>query len=98
MYQAADNEFLADVLNALYALSLRLWYFALTEIGDMHDTVIEHQMILEALRPATAIGRQRCSPIISTPSRKKSSQPWSAARRRGARRGTATMALHNAPA
>lgn len=50
MYQAADNAFLTDTLNALYALSLRLWYFALADIGDMHDTVMEHQLILEALR------------------------------------------------
>jgi DNA-binding GntR family transcriptional regulator len=50
MYEAADNEFLADMLSSLYALSLRLWYFALADIGDMHDTVLEHQIILEALQ------------------------------------------------
>lgn len=50
MYDAADNEFLADTLNTLYALSLRLWYFVLAEIGAMHDTVLEHQLILEALQ------------------------------------------------
>lgn len=54
MYEAADNEFLADTLNTLYALSLRLWYFALADIGDMHDTVLEHQIILEALQAGDA--------------------------------------------
>lgn len=50
MYEAADNEFLADTLNTLYALSLRLWYFALADIGAMYDTVLEHKTILEALQ------------------------------------------------
>jgi DNA-binding GntR family transcriptional regulator len=62
MYQAADNAFLADMLNALYALSLRLWYFALAEIGDMHDTVMEHQLILEALQ---AGDEERAAAILS---------------------------------
>jgi len=50
MYEAAGNVFLSDTLNVLYALSLRLWYFVLADISDMHDTVLEHQAILDALR------------------------------------------------
>lgn len=50
MYEAADNEFLEDTLTTLYALSLRLWYFSLSEIGKMHSTILEHRDILEALR------------------------------------------------
>lgn len=50
MYQATANEFLHDTLVTMYALSLRLWYFALSEIGDMRQAVVEHRDILDALR------------------------------------------------
>ncbi|MFQ5401425.1 MAG: GntR family transcriptional regulator [Anaerolineae bacterium] len=50
MYEAADNEFLHDTLVTLYALSLRLWYFFLSKIGDMRGAVMEHKLILEALK------------------------------------------------
>ncbi len=50
LYQATDNIFLGDTLNMLYALSLRLWYYALTQVGDMETTVLEHRHILDALR------------------------------------------------
>ena len=50
LYQAADNIFLNDTLKMLYALSLRLWYYALTQVGDMETTVLEHRHILDALR------------------------------------------------
>lgn len=54
MYQAADNEFLEDILTTMYALSLRLWYFSLSKIGKMHSTILEHRDILEALRAGDA--------------------------------------------
>jgi DNA-binding GntR family transcriptional regulator len=50
IYQAADNVFLHDTLNMLYALSLRLWYYALAQVGNMETAVLEHQTILEALK------------------------------------------------
>ena len=50
IYEAADNPFLADTLTTHYALSLRLWYYFLNEIGDMRSAVMEHQQILEALQ------------------------------------------------
>jgi DNA-binding GntR family transcriptional regulator len=50
LYEAADNPFLADTLTTHYALSLRLWYFFLGEIGDMRGAVLEHRQILEALK------------------------------------------------
>lgn len=50
IYEAADNKFLKDTLNTLYNLSLRLWYFALSDIGDMRAAILEHRSILEALR------------------------------------------------
>ncbi|NOZ72456.1 MAG: GntR family transcriptional regulator [Chloroflexi bacterium] len=56
MYEAADNKFLRDTLVSLYALSLRLWYYALFEIGGMHEAVLEHIHILEKLRARDADG------------------------------------------
>ena len=49
IYDAIDNEFLRDTLNTMYALSLRLWYFALSKIGNMRGAVLEHTVILNAL-------------------------------------------------
>jgi DNA-binding GntR family transcriptional regulator len=50
MYEAAENDFLEDILTTLYALSLRLWYYSLSRIGDMRGAILEHQIILEALQ------------------------------------------------
>lgn len=52
VYEAAENLFLKDILTTHYALSLRLWYYFLPRIGDMRREVMEHQLILEALRVA----------------------------------------------
>lgn len=49
IYEAADNEFLRDTLVTHYALSLRLWYYFLSRIGDMREAVIEHTLIMDAL-------------------------------------------------
>lgn len=49
MYEATNNEFLQDTLQTLYALSLRLWYFSLAEIGNMRQAITEHKHILTAL-------------------------------------------------
>lgn len=54
MYEAAQNEFLQDVLVTLYALSLRLWYYFLSQIGSMRSAIVEHRRILEALRAGDA--------------------------------------------
>jgi DNA-binding GntR family transcriptional regulator len=50
IYDAADNKFLKDSATTLYALSLRLWYYFLNRIGDMRGAILEHKVILEALR------------------------------------------------
>lgn len=50
IYEAADNEFLRDTLVTHYALSLRLWYYFLSRIGDMREAIIEHRLIMDALR------------------------------------------------
>jgi DNA-binding GntR family transcriptional regulator len=50
MYEAADNQFLADVLNRLHALSLRLWYLAVDRLDDLKGSVEEHRRVVEALK------------------------------------------------
>jgi DNA-binding GntR family transcriptional regulator len=50
IYRATDNPFLADTLTTSYALSLRLWYYSLHQIGDMRGAITEHQLILDALQ------------------------------------------------
>lgn len=50
IYQAAQNPFLIDTLSTLYALSLRLWFFSLSQIGSMAQALDEHRQILAALR------------------------------------------------
>jgi len=50
LYQAADNEFLAETLDRLYAPSLRLWYLVLHRLGDVRDAVERHREIVEALK------------------------------------------------
>ena len=50
IYAAADNELLEDALQEWYTLSLRLWHFSLSDVGDMHDALQQHFAILEAIR------------------------------------------------
>lgn len=59
MYDAAGNEFLADTLKTMYSLSLRLWYFMLSQIGDMRQAILEHQNILDALKNGDADEAER---------------------------------------
>ena len=67
IYQAADNVFLRDTLNMLYALSLRLWYYALARVGDMETAVLEHRHILDALRQGNGdLAAQRLERHIQT--------------------------------
>jgi DNA-binding GntR family transcriptional regulator len=49
VWRAADNRFLTDTLDMLYAQSDRLWHMYLAEVDDMADAVDEHLGILEAL-------------------------------------------------
>ena len=50
MWQAADNRFLLDTLDMLYAQSDRLWHLYLAEVSDTGEAVAEHIEILDALR------------------------------------------------
>lgn len=47
IYQAADNQFLEQTLTALFPLSLRMWHFALSKLGDKKDSIIEYKHIVE---------------------------------------------------
>lgn len=50
LYQAAGNEFLADSLGRLHALSLRLWHLVLNQINNVKESIEEHGEIIEALK------------------------------------------------
>ncbi|OQY23367.1 MAG: hypothetical protein B6I34_04710 [Anaerolineaceae bacterium 4572_32.1] len=50
MYQAADNEFLADSLRRLHAQSFRLWYLALDRLSSVRGAMEQHIEIAEALK------------------------------------------------
>jgi DNA-binding GntR family transcriptional regulator len=50
LYQAADNEFLADSLLRLHALSLRLWHLVLNQLDDVKASIQEHEEIIAALQ------------------------------------------------
>ena len=50
MYEAADNKFLADALNHLHALSLRLWYLAADKLIDLKGSIEDHRLVVEALK------------------------------------------------
>jgi DNA-binding GntR family transcriptional regulator len=50
MYEAADNKFLADELNRLHALSLRLWYLAVDKLDNLKGSIDEHRLVVAALK------------------------------------------------
>ncbi len=50
LYEAADNEFLANTLRRLHALSCRLWYLVLDRLGDVRGAMEQPIDIMQALR------------------------------------------------
>lgn len=50
LYQAGGNDFLADTLDRLYDLSLRIWYLVLHRLGDVQDAIEQHREIVDALK------------------------------------------------
>jgi DNA-binding GntR family transcriptional regulator len=50
VWAAADNRFLTDHLDMLYAHSDRLWHLYLGDVADLHSMIAEHREILAALR------------------------------------------------
>jgi DNA-binding GntR family transcriptional regulator len=49
LYEAADNEFLADILLRLHALSFRLWHLVLDRLGSVREALEQHRAITDAL-------------------------------------------------
>ncbi len=54
VWEAADNRFLTDTLDMLYAQSDRLWHLYLGDVADLHLMIQEHRDILLALRTGDA--------------------------------------------
>ncbi len=50
VWAAADNRFLTDHLDMLYAHSDRLWHLYLGDVADLHSMIAEHREIVAALR------------------------------------------------
>lgn len=50
LYQAADNEFLLDILTRLHAMSFRLWYLVLDRLDGVQEAMEQHIAIVGALQ------------------------------------------------
>ena len=79
VWAAADNRFLTDHLDMLYAHSDRLWHLYLGDVADLHDLIAEHRAILRALRKGDA---ERAAELIDKHMRRFHEQIQSAVRRR----------------
>jgi DNA-binding GntR family transcriptional regulator len=58
LFEASDSKFLADGLIWLYALSLRIWYLTVDQMGGMEDAMREHLALVEALKRRDADGAE----------------------------------------
>jgi DNA-binding GntR family transcriptional regulator len=54
VWEAADNRFLTDTLDMLYAQSDRLWHLYLGDVADLHLMIQEHREILAELQSGDA--------------------------------------------
>lgn len=79
VWAAADNRFLTDHLDMLYAHSDRLWHLYLGDMADLHDMIAEHRAILGALRKGNA---DRAAELIQKHMRRFDEHIQSAVRRR----------------
>jgi GntR family transcriptional regulator, rspAB operon transcriptional repressor len=79
VWEAADNRFLTDTLDMMYAQSDRLWHIYLADVDDMADTVDEHKHILDALRAGDG---DRAAALTETHIRSFDEQIRAAVRRR----------------
>lgn len=50
LYTASDNEFMIDILDRLYDLSLRLWYLVLNRLDEVRHSIEQHYEVLDALK------------------------------------------------
>lgn len=79
VWAAADNRFLTDHLDMLYAHSDRLWHLYLGDVAELHEMIAEHRSILGALRKGDA---DRAAELIETHMRQFHEQIQAAVRRR----------------
>ncbi len=62
MWAGAQNRFLTDTLDMLYAQSERVWYLYLRDSFEMHDVLAEHAAMLDALRDGDG---DRCEKLMA---------------------------------
>ena len=79
VWAAADNRFLTNQLDMLYAHSDRLWHLYLGDVADLHDMIAEHRAILTALRADDA---DSAAELIEAHMRRFDEQIRNAVRRR----------------
>ena len=79
VWEAADNRFLTDTLDMLYAQSDRLWHLYLGDVADLHLMIQEHRDILAALQSGDA---DRAADLIEAHMRTFDEQIRSAVQRR----------------
>lgn len=79
VWAAADNRFLTDHLDMLYAHSDRLWHLYLGDVADLHGMIAEHREILSALRGRDA---DRAAELIEAHMHRFDQQIRTAVRRR----------------
>jgi len=54
VYQASHNAYLSHDLDSYYTHALRIWFLGLTKVTHLHQAVLEHREILEAIRDGDA--------------------------------------------
>jgi len=54
VYRASHNAYLAEDLESYYTHALRIWFLGLTKVTHLHQAVLEHREILEAIRDGDA--------------------------------------------
>jgi len=54
VYRCTHNRFLEATLEEYYTLALRIWFLALDRAVELHDAVLEHRALLEAIRNGEA--------------------------------------------
>ena len=79
VWAAADNRFLTNQLDMLYAHSDRLWHLYLGDVAGLQDMIAEHRVILMALRANDA---DRAAELIEAHMRRFDEHIRSAVRRR----------------
>lgn len=55
LYQAADNELLADTLRRLHAQSFRIWHLVLDRLGSVKGAMEQHIAITQALEAGDGV-------------------------------------------